>query len=86
MASKHRPERSCVVCREKTDKRLLTRLVMADQQLRIDVTGKMNGRGAYLCGNPGCWTSASAGSQLARALRQDLSDGDRDYLRQMTPS
>ncbi len=86
MAKKHRPERSCVVCREKTDKRLLTRLVMADEQLRIDVTGKMNGRGAYLCGNSGCWTSASAGSQLARALRQDLSDGDRDYLRQMTPS
>ncbi len=86
MAKKHQPERSCVVCREKTDKRLLTRLVMADEQLRIDVTGKMNGRGAYLCGKPGCWASASAGSQLARALRQDLSDGDRDYLRQMTPS
>jgi len=86
MAKKHRPERSCVVCREKTDKRLLIRLIMADEQLRIDGTGKMNGRGAYLCGNPGCWTSASAGAQLARALRQDLSDGDRDYLRQMTPS
>ena len=86
MASKHRPERSCVVCREKTDKRQLTRLVMADEQLRIDVTGKMNGRGAYLCGKPGCWTSSSTVPQLARALRHELSDGDRDYLRQMTPS
>ena len=86
MASRRRPERSCVVCRVKTDKRLLTRLVIVDDKLRIDVTGKLNGRGAYLCGNPSCWTSSAIGSQLARALRQELSDGDRDYLRQMTPS
>lgn len=86
MASKHRPQRSCVVCREKKDKRLLVRLVVAGDKLQIDATGKMNGRGAYLCGNPSCWTSSSIGSQLARALRQELSDGDRDYLQQMTPS
>lgn len=86
MASRRRPERSCVVCREKKDKRMLTRLAMADGKLRIDKTGKMHGRGAYLCGNPGCWISSSTGSQLARALRKELSDGDRDYLQQMTPS
>ena len=86
MAGKRRPERSCVICREKKDKRLLTRLVMANDKLRIDATGKMNGRGAYLCGNPSCWTLSSTGLQLARALRRELSDGDRDYLRQMTPS
>ncbi len=86
MASKPRPQRSCVVCREKKDKRMLTRLVLANEKLRIDATGKMNGRGAYLCGNPGCWTSPATGAQLARALRHELSDGDRNYLRQMTPS
>ena len=86
MAGKHRPGRSCVVCREKKDKRLLTRLVMADGKLRMDATGKMHGRGAYLCGNPGCWTSSALGAQLARALRQELSDSDLDHLQQMTPS
>ncbi len=86
MASKHRPKRSCVVCREKKDKRMLTRLVMAENRLRTDATGKMNGRGAYLCGSPVCWAASVTGAQLARALRQELSDGDRDYLRQMTPS
>ena len=86
MAGKHRPGRTCVVCREKKDKRLLTRLVITDDKLRIDVSGKMNGRGAYLCGNPGCWASPVLGAQLARALRQELSHGDLDQLRQMTPS
>ena len=86
MASGRRPQRSCVVCRQKTDKRRLTRLVVADDSLQIDATGKMNGRGAYLCDNPSCWASSATGSQLARALRQELSDGDRDYLQQMTPS
>ena len=86
MAGKHRPRRSCVACREKRDKRMLTRLVFAQDRLRIDASGKMNGRGAYLCANPGCWRQAAAGSQLGKALRRDLSAKDRDYLRQMTPS
>ncbi len=86
MRIKHKPQRSCVVCRVKTDKRDLIRLVIADGKLQMDLSGKMNGRGAYLCGNRDCWTVASAQMQLARALRRELSDGDRDYLRQMTPS
>ena len=86
MPSRHRPQRSCVVCREKKDKRMLTRLVMAQGQLHADATGKMQGRGAYLCGKPGCWTSSSTVPQLARALRQELSEDDRDILRQLTPS
>ena len=52
MASKPRPQRSCVACRAKRDKRMLTRLVFARGKLRIDESGKMNGRGAYLCAMP----------------------------------
>ncbi len=86
MPVKHKPQRSCVVCRLKTDKRDLIRLVIADGSLMIDESGKMNGRGAYLCQNKECWMKAAAHMQLSRALRRKLSDGDRDYLRQMTPS
>ncbi len=86
MPGKHKPQRSCVVCRVKTDKRKLTRLVIADGKLQMDETGKMNGRGAYLCASRDCWNHKSAQSLLARALRHELSDCDRDCLRQMTPS
>lgn len=86
MASKHRPQRSCVVCRKKTDKRDLIRLVFAADSLRIDETGKMNGRGAYLCRKQECWESAASRSTLDNALRRSLNDRDRNYLRQMKPS
>ena len=86
MGSKHRPQRSCVACRAKQDKRVLTRLVFAQGKLRIDESGKMKGRGAYLCADANCWRQAGTEPLLSRALRRDLSQEDRDYLRQMTPS
>ncbi len=84
MARKHRPQRSCVVCREKKDKRALTRLVVIDERLQVDVTGKAKGRGAYLCADSACWKAAQ--SSMGAALRRDLDADDREYLRQMTPS
>ena len=43
------PMRSCVVTGEKCEKRDLIRVVRdKDGQVTIDVTGKANGRGAYL--------------------------------------
>jgi len=86
MSTKQHPQRTCVVCRTKQDKRDLTRLVLAETGLCVDVKGKMNGRGAYLCDNPDCWERAMSQSILAKALRAELNDDDRNYLRQMIPS
>jgi len=86
MRSKHRPQRSCAVCRRKTDKRALTRLVFTGERLQVDPSGKLSGRGAYLCDNADCWMSAAARPAMSKALRRELSDTDREYLRQMTPS
>lgn len=87
MASKHQPQRSCVVCRAKQDKRTLTRLVFArGKLLQVDESGKMSGRGAYLCANADCWRQAVARSIVGKALRRELNEYDREYLRQMTPS
>ncbi|MCY4070725.1 MAG: YlxR family protein [Chloroflexi bacterium] len=86
MGSKHRPQRSCVVCRDKMDKRSLTRLVFVEGNLRIDESGKMNGRGAYLCGNAKCWDAAATRTVLDAALRRELDDDDRSYLRHMKPT
>lgn len=86
MAGKHRPQRTCVVCRQKKDKRGLTRLVFADARLRIDESGKRDGRGAYLCSSPICWEQAAARPLIDKALRVKLSHDDRVYLRQMKPA
>lgn len=43
------PMRSCVVTREKCEKRDLIRVVRTpDGNVEIDLTGKKNGRGAYI--------------------------------------
>lgn len=79
---KHIPERTCVVCRTKADKRSLTRVIRGTDHLMIDATGKMNGRGAYLCNNPACWEKAIKSNVLDRALNMTLTDQDRNCLQQ----
>jgi predicted RNA-binding protein YlxR (DUF448 family) len=79
---KHIPERTCVVCRQKTEKRLLTRVVRGTDHLIIDATGKMNGRGAYLCNNTACWKKAIRTTVLERALNMTLTEQDRNCLQQ----
>lgn len=82
MSTKQHPQRTCIVCRDKKDKRELTRLALSGTDLKIDVSGKMNGRGAYVCNNPDCWERAASQSILAKALRAEISENDRNYLRQ----
>lgn len=84
-ARKHIPVRSCAVCREKGDKRTLTRLVRTPDGLQIDLTGKLNGRGAYLCDRVTCWRKAAESEILNKALKMTLSEQDRNRLLQALP-
>ena len=78
---KHVPMRTCIVCRETRPKRELTRLVCApDQPLQLDPSGKLPGRGAYLCGRPECWYGAARGRVLDKALKAELREEDRSMI------
>lgn len=78
---KHTPQRTCVVCRETSAKRALTRLVRTvDEGIQLDPTGKRNGRGAYLCDQLSCWQRAIESDVLAKALRTELTEADRQRL------
>ncbi|MBE2268744.1 MAG: YlxR family protein [Anaerolinea sp.] len=78
---KHVPIRTCVVCREKAGKRQLTRVVKTVEGVFVDPTGKMNGRGAYLCERESCWERAVNTDVLTKALRAPLTEADRERLR-----
>jgi len=83
---KHSPQRTCVICRQTNNKRQLTRLVRTtDDGVQIDLTGKQNGRGAYLCDNLACWQKASESDYLEKALRTTLTTEDRDRIRAAMP-
>lgn len=68
-------------CRTVLAKRQLLRLVRTEQGVELDPTGKRAGRGAYLHDRHSCWEAGLRGS-LARALKIDLTAGDRERLRQ----
>src|SRR5215216_2359669 len=67
---KHIPQRMCVSCRERSAKRALVRIVRTPEgAVEVDLTGKRNGRGAYLCDDPACWERALRSEALANALK-----------------
>ncbi len=81
--AKHVPVRTCVACRESGAKRELTRIVRTpDGEVRIDPTGKLNGRGAYLCDKSGCWERAVSTPLLSRSLNVQLTQETRDYIKE----
>ena len=52
------PERMCVVCRQMKPKSELLRIVNGADGVTVDLTGKLNGRGVYLCKCEGCVAKA----------------------------
>ena len=81
--------RTCVACRQKVEKRRLTRLVrispdvdnaIATSRVVIDPTGKRNGRGAYLCDKLACWQRAIKHRILDAALKIELTDAEREHV------
>ena len=84
---RHVPLRSCVVCRTKMPKRDLVRVVVTPEgDCVVDETGKLTGRGAYLCHRPACWQTAAKGERLAHALRESVSDASKERLTAYAPA
>jgi predicted RNA-binding protein YlxR (DUF448 family) len=62
-----------VACRTARPKRELQRIVRApDGGVVLDPTGRLNGRGAYVCAGSECLTNAIKKGALARALETQL--------------
>lgn len=69
-AVKKIPQRQCIGCNEMKDKKQLIRILKTqDEQIIIDITGKKNGRGAYICPDAECLKKARKSRGLERALR-----------------
>ena len=67
---KHVPLRTCIACREKRPKRELVRVVCTPEGgVEIDVRGKRDGRGAYVCPKAECLQVAVQPQRLSRALK-----------------
>jgi predicted RNA-binding protein YlxR (DUF448 family) len=71
----HLPVRTCVACRQTGAKSGLVRVVRTPQgEVRLDPSGKLGGRGAYLCRREACVEQALRQKKLARALGLAIGD------------
>ncbi len=70
MKTRKIPSRICVGCRQAKEKRELVRIVKnAENEISLDVTGRKNGRGAYICRNTDCLQKAVKSKGLERSLK-----------------
>ena len=74
-AVKKRPQRRCCGCGERFDKRDLVRVVRSPAgEIALDTTGKMPGRGAYLCRRAACLQKARRAKRLEQNLACSIPD------------
>ena len=63
------PQRQCMGCRERKAKKELIRVVRCtDGSVCLDFSGKLNGRGAYICPQSECLKKARKAKSLDRSL------------------
>jgi len=77
--TKHIPQRTCIGCQTVLPKKALIRIVRSEECVKVDLTGKAPGRGAYIHGVRSCWEKALKGP-VAHALKIELSKEDRQAL------
>lgn len=80
MKTKKIPMRKCVGCMESKPKRELIRIVAADGVPKIDLTGKANGRGIYLCPDTECFAKARKKKAISRGLELEIGGQELDNL------
>lgn len=79
---KKMPQRTCMGCNEKKDKKVLIRIVKSsDGGINIDKSGKMPGRGAYICDNIECLEKAVKTKRIERVLESKIEDTIYEKLR-----
>ena len=78
---KKMPERTCVITKEKTLKKDLLRVVRTPEgEVVVDISGKQNGRGAYLKKDAAVIEKARSTKALEKILEVSIPDSVYDNM------
>lgn len=81
MQKKKIPLRKCTGCGEMKPKKELVRVVKTpDDQVLIDLTGRVNGRGAYICPDEKCLRIARKSKRIEKSFQMQIPDEVYDKM------
>lgn len=75
-------QRRCVVCRQVKDKSELLRVVKSSSNVAIDLSGKQDGRGAYVCKSPDCVELLCKRRNFDKVFKTKLADELYDKIKE----
>ncbi|KXZ39812.1 hypothetical protein SAMN05661008_00510 [Alkalithermobacter thermoalcaliphilus JW-YL-7 = DSM 7308] len=76
------PQRKCISCQDRDNKRELIRIVKNKEgNIFVDLTGKANGRGAYICKSIECLEKAVKTKAINRAFKIEVPNQVYEDLR-----
>ncbi len=79
---KNLPQRTCMGCNLQKDKKNLIRIVKNKEGvISVDKTGKISGRGAYICNDIDCLEKAIKTKRLEKTFKTKISDEIYEKLR-----
>lgn len=87
LKTKKIPMRMCVVCHTSKPKKELLRIVRGtDGVISLDLTGRLNGRGAYICPAADCMKAVCKSKRLGKIFEADVSEDTYKVLSEQIAS
>lgn len=79
---KKTPMRTCIACKECKPKKELIRIVHSDSGFVLDKTGKLNGRGAYICNKKECFDLLIKNKLLNKTFKTNVAIEDYNKIKE----
>lgn len=82
MENKKVPMRTCIACKASKPKKELVRIVKNENNFDMDFTGKLSGRGSYICNNDDCFALMLKTKSLSKSYKQNIPQEVYDKLKE----
>ncbi len=76
------PQRTCVVCRKKSNKQNFFRVAEQQDKFILDVSHKINARGFYICKNKNCVSNIVSKRVLSRVKKTNIAQSEHLNLQE----
>ena len=77
------PQRTCIGCSIKQEQGMMFRFVDNEEGIAIDLQGKKNGRGCYLCKKEECIEKAEKRKAFQRAFKRNVTSEEINALKEI---